>query len=229
MSLKNLLSLSLLTSVLMLGGCATTQNLSQTKLPENIKSQLTTNEAIIGYFGKSENPEYCGCVSYIDSSYYAKPVQDGYYRVLLGRNAEGHFLVQDFYQSNKKPQSSPVWVVDPLKLFSFEGSDVEGPVTLYREDGTVASKFVNKDGEALEGQDYYPNGQLGSSYKLAENGHANIELWYASGKKAAEYVLDEDSELVKSKAWKEDGTETDDIDDVSEKVYALLDHGFQED
>ncbi len=43
-------------------------------------------------------------------------------------------------------------------------------------------------------------------------------LWYASGKIAAEYVVDTDGEYVGAyKAWQEDGREADDdIDDIRE-------------
>ncbi len=156
-------------------------------------------------------------------------VKNGYYRVLLERNTDGLYLVQDFYQSNNKPQSSPFWEAIPAKLFSFESSDVDGSITLYREDGTIISKFVNKDGDVIDEQEYYPNGQIGSSYKLTEDGFTTIEFWYASGAKATKYILDADEKLVSSKAWKEDGTETEDFKGVSEKVYALLDHDFQKD
>lgn len=225
MNFKNLLGLSLLTSVFFFGGCTTTQNLANSKIPAEIKSQLTTSEAILGYFSDQDNPEYCGCVSYIDSSYYMTPVEGGYYRVLLGRNATGDFLVQDFYQDTKTPQSSAIWVKDPMKLFSFSGDDIEGPATLYRKDGKVESTFVSQNGVNIQGEEFYPNGQRGASYKLDANSNDVYSLWYASGKKAAEYVVDSDGEYVgAAKAWKEDGTAADDeIDDIRERVATELD------
>ncbi|WP_313043362.1 hypothetical protein [Acinetobacter sp.] len=225
MKFKNLLGLSLLASTLFFGGCTTTQNLANSKIPAEIKSQLSTSEAVLGYFGDEDNPDYCGCVSYIDSSYYMTPVKDGYYRVLLGRNATGDFLVQDFYQETKTPQSSPAWVKDPMKLFSFSGSDIEGPVTLYRKNGKVESTFVNQDGVSIHGEEFYPTGQRGAAYKVDENGNNAYRLWYASGKIAAEYVVDTDGEYVGAyKAWQEDGREAnDDIDDIRERVALELD------
>jgi antitoxin component YwqK of YwqJK toxin-antitoxin module len=226
MSLKSLLSISLLTSVFVLGGCATTQNISNSQIPAEIKSKLTTNKAIIGYYGKEDNPEYCGCVSQIDSTYTMKPVKDGYYRVLLGRNAEGHFLVQDFYQATNKPQSSPAWVLDPLKLFSFDTNDIDGTVSLYSKDGKTVAKFVTKDGETIEGEHFYLNGQRGSVYKTDESGKTHVELWYASGKKAAEYTLDEYQDIVTAKAWTEDGNVTEELQEILDKVDALLEYEF---
>ncbi len=42
----------------------------------------------------------------------------------------GDFLVQDFYQETKTPTILTCLGQDPIKLFSFNGSDMEGPVTL---------------------------------------------------------------------------------------------------
>ncbi len=224
MKFKNLLGLGVLASALLFSGCSTTQNLASTKLPADIKSQLTSNQAILGYFGKEDNPEYCGCVSYIDSSYYMKPVEDGFYRVLLGRNAAGDFLVQDFYQETKTPQSSASWVKDPMKLFSFNGEDVEGPVTLYRKNGKVESTFTIEDGNYVKGEEFYPNGKRGAAYTADDQGNLAYTLWYPSGQKATEYVVDLDDEYVGAyKAWKEDGTAADDqIDEIRENIANAL-------
>ena len=224
MNFKNLLGLSLLTSVFFFGGCSTTQNLTNSKIPAEIKSQLTTSEAILGYFSDEDNPEYCGCVSYIDSTYYMTPVQDGYYRVLLGRNAKGDFLVQDFFQATKTPQSSAAWVKDPMKLFSFNGDDVEGPVTLYRKNGKVESTFTIEDGNYVKGEEFYPNGKRGAAYTADAQGNLAYTLWYPSGQKATEYVVDLDDEYVGAyKAWKEDGTAADDqIDEIRENIANAL-------
>ncbi|AXY55963.1 hypothetical protein CDG60_04835 [Acinetobacter chinensis] len=228
MNFKNIFCLSVISSLLFLSGCSTTQGLKSGQIPTELKSQLSSQQAIVGYFSRTENEEDCGCASQIDSTYSKTPVEDGYYRVLLGRNAKGDFLVQDFYQKTGHPQSSPAWVTDPLKLFSFDGSDVEGPVTLYYPDGKVAAKFTNKDGEAIEGEDYYTNGQLGSLFKTDDQGNSEYRLWYASGKKAVEYTLNKNQETTSSQAWNEDGSDNEDIEGVFKKIYDLLDPKFQE-
>lgn len=210
-------------SILFLTGCTTTQLKSnQNKLPVEIESQLVTQQAIIGYFGRKDNPEHCSCLPYTDSTYYTQPVKDGYYRVLLGRNTQGHFLIQDFYENTKQPQSSPVWIKNPIHLFSFNVNNVEGLIIIYDEQGRIISKLINQDGETIAGEDYYRNGQVGSKYYTKANGYTHVQLWYQSGKKAADYLLSDQQELIKSELWQENGTYTDDLEKVISQVYSLL-------
>lgn len=228
MKFINICSFALLNSVLFFAAYTTTQKLySQNIISAEIKSQLTTDQAVIGYFGPKDNPESSDCMFNIEPTYYTKPVENGYYRVLLGRNAQGHFLIQNFYERTKTPQSSPVWIINPLKLFNSDSSYIEGPIIIYRENGKIASKLTNKNGEAIEGEDYYPNGQIGSKFNTEANGNTHVQLWYASGKKAAHYIINLENELIKSELWTEDGKSTDDAEDVTTKVHALLKPNFQ--
>jgi len=221
------LTSALLSSILILTGCVSTPNLNhQTQIPKEIKANLSSDKAIIAYFSRSADTSYSNEDADIDSSYSALPVPNGYYRILLGRNAQGHFLVQDFYLSTHTPQSSPAWVLEPYQLFSFSGSDVDGPVTLYLENGKIVAKFINKNGVAIESEEFYPNGQIGAKYVLVDGNKAKNQLWYASGKKAAEYIIDSDNTIISSQQWLEDGTPSDDFEQIIENVYALLDPEF---
>ena len=67
--------------------------------------------------GQIANPEK-QIVAYYDAEHRenAKPAKGGYYRMLLGRTAEGRAVIQDFYQDNGMRQISPVIIPDDTKL-----------------------------------------------------------------------------------------------------------------
>lgn len=177
------------------------------KIPTAIQQQLSTNQPIVSYFSKTPNDQDCGCASEIDPSYSLTPVEDGYYRQLLGRDQDGRFLVQDFYQKSKTPQSSPVWIKDPMGLFSFESDYVSGPVTLYYPNGHVSYKGTFEDGKEVgASQSFYTNGKLGLENENSAD-KISQRLWYSTGTKAAEISLknNESYELIESNIWDKQG------------------------
>jgi hypothetical protein len=211
------LYLALIGIVITLSGCATTQ------IPTEIKSQMTTTEPVIGYFKRTPTSQGCGCgSSRIDPNYSPTPVEDGYYRLLLGRNAEGLFLIQDFYQNSKQPQSSPLWVKDPMHVYSFDSEVVIGSGVLYYPDGKVVEKFNNINRDTRQGESFYPSGELAMTYAQNHN-RSQLEYWYKSGKPAAQYVNSLGSERIK--AWDENGNETENATDIIDRILAELEPG----
>ena len=223
--MKSILFFKVILIFSILTGCATKQSISNAhQLPIEMTSSLHTDKAIIAYFGRENNPEYCEeTTPHKDPKFFTEPIQDGYYRILLGRNAQGHYLIQDFYIQTNTPQSSPSWIIDPLKLFSFSSSHIEGSAIIYRENGTIISKFTNKNNELIQSKNYYANGQIGSKFKILNNQNTKVKLWYASGKKAAIYTLNPNKEIISAQIWNEDGTETQDLETVIHLVFSLLD------
>ncbi len=120
--------------------------------------------------------------------YSPTPVEDGYYRVLLGRDAKGMFLVQDFYQENKRPQSSPFWIKNPQYAYSFATEAVIGTFTLYYPDGKIMGKLNNIDENNREGKLFYPSGEPAMAYIEADLGTSHYQYWYKSGKLAIEHI-----------------------------------------
>ncbi|WP_124573085.1 hypothetical protein [Herminiimonas sp. KBW02] len=213
------LYLTLIGIVITLSGCATTQ------IPTDIKAQMTTTEPVIGYFSRTPTMQGCGCgSSRIDPQYSQTPVEDGYYRVLLGRNAQGLFLIQDFYQKNKQPQSSPLWVKDPLHVFSFESDVVVGPGVLYYPDGKVVEKFNNTDRDTRQGEGYYPSGERALTYTL-DRQKTWFEYWYKSGKPAAKYVESLNRGSEETEAWDENGNKAENANDIIDRIIAELKSG----
>lgn len=191
---------------LLFTGCSSITPQSQ-NIPTNIQQQLSTAQPIISYFSKTPNEQDCGCASQVDQTYSLTPVEDGYYRKLLGRDKEGRFLVQDFYQKSSSQQSSPIWITDPMGLFSFENKYVSGSVTLYFPNGKVSYKGTLEQGEEVgPAESYYSNGTKGLESETT-SALVKQKLWYSNGNKAAEISIsnDESYEINDSKIWDKQG------------------------
>jgi len=184
----------LLVTAITLGGCPTSH------IPAEVKAQMATSEAIIAYFhpappdtqddDDNEDPETAeqDDDGYTGLLYSSTPVEDGYYRVLLGRNTKGMFLVQDFYQQNKQPQSSPFWIKNPQHVYSFATEAVIGTFMLYYPDGKMMGKLNNIDENNREGKLFYPSGERAMAYVEADFGTSHYQYWYRSGKLAIEHI-----------------------------------------
>lgn len=203
MASKNHFRLLIIGVTLFLSGCSTSNFLASTRMPAAIKSQLTVSQPVIAYFSPDATPDNCNC-TYEKNAYSAVPVENGYFRVLLGRDAEGLFLVQDFYQKNKRPQSSPFWMKDPTTIFNFDSSALIGPGTIYYADGKVLEKFNNIDSDTREGESFYKSGQRAIKY-VQNKSRAEYEVWYPNGKQAARYTTSPSLGLLNFEAWDEDG------------------------
>ncbi len=216
MTSKNLLYCALISIAILLSGCATSTGRSTTPLPAEIKSQLVTSQPVIAYFHRDPKAaqSHCGRCARIGQHYSSTPVEDGYYRLLLGRNSEGWFLIQDFYQKNKQPQSSPVWVKDPNHVFDFENDVVIGSGTHYYPDGKIVEKFHNTDAENQEGENFYPSGERAITYKITPE-KLSYEFWYKSGKPAVKYVeFWKNRRPIDMKGWDENGNEVKDAEEI---------------
>ncbi|RQO37361.1 hypothetical protein DBR37_04035 [Herminiimonas sp. KBW02] len=207
MTAKRFLHLALISLVITLVGCSTTP------IPAKIKAQMSTSQAVVAYFSNGETAQSCNCTSGVDSNYSLTPVPNGYYRVLLGRNAEGLFLVQDFYQKNKRPQSSPVWIKEPDDIFNFNSNIIIGSATLYYPDGKILETFTNTDKESRSGEGFYKSGQRATKY-VEDNTGTQFEYWYQSGKPAARYGRSASGQLNYAEAWDESGDKTENIDAI---------------
>ena len=136
MKLTHLLCGTMLGLTTILTGCTSIQSQS-THIPQNIQQQLNTKQPIISYFSKTPNEQDCGCASTVDQTYSLKPIEDGYYRTLLGRDKEGRFLVQGETVKQK------LWYSTGAKAADFSVSD----------DASIQvtdNKVWNKEGQLVE-------------------------------------------------------------------------------
>ncbi|KAF1012900.1 MAG: hypothetical protein GAK29_04785 [Acinetobacter bereziniae] len=211
-------------------GCS---QLSTTSSPTNLSKTLTTNEAVIAYFAPDAGEEECSCSSSVmDQGYSVHPVENGYFRKLLGRDKEGRFLVQDFYQNSHKKQSDPFWIKEPQGLNSFDGKYLDGDVTGYYENGTINFKASYKDLQPIgKSENYYPNKQLGLEENYVDDQTIIQKVWYENGKVAAELRINpsEENTIVASQVWDRQGQLVDDeiqAQDILNELYSrfTLDH-----
>lgn len=223
MKFSHFLCGSMLGLTAIISGCSSMQSQSK-QIPSNIQQQLVSNQPIISYFSKTPNEQDCGCASTVDQTYSLKPIEDGYYRTLLGRDQQGRFLVQDFFQKTQKPQSSPIWIEDPMGLFSFENKYVSGPVTLYFDNGNVSFKGTLEQGEEVGiSQSYYKNGKLGLESEIVDGETVKQKLWYSSGAKAADFSVSDHSsiQVSENKVWNKAGQLVEDEAEQTEIVESI--------
>ena len=73
-----------------------------------------------------------------DSQIASAPSNEGYYRELLGKTADGKRVVQDFYQSSQTPQTSPFVLKNDADIESFDSDGSDGQIVWFSRGGDVA-------------------------------------------------------------------------------------------
>ena len=205
--ITTILTASLL-SVTMVG-CSNFK-VNQSHLSTQVKKQLITTEPVIAYFSQDAGQQENVDDSSLDAGYSSTPVKHGFYRKLLGRDHNGRFLLQDFYQDSHKPQSDPFWIASPQGINSFDIAQTEGPITGYYENGQIAFKATYANGEAIgASQSYYNNGQLAVE-ETAKPDHTTFQkLWYENGQPAAEINIrvegENDAYIYQGDIWDQQG------------------------
>lgn len=89
----------------------------------------------------------------------SQPVQDGYYREVLGKTADGRALVQHFYQNSGKPATAP-FLLRPGAAPDSGLENADGKVVHYQKDGAIFAVQTWRDGKAAARTNYYENGRL---------------------------------------------------------------------
>ena len=102
-------------------------------------AEFESDNSIVSQISKPEQR----IIAYYDGEFRkkAKPAKGGYYRMLLGRTAEGQAVVQDFYQDNGARQSSPFIITDDKKLKLADPFDIglNGKMAFYSRKGRLKS------------------------------------------------------------------------------------------
>ncbi len=73
-----------------------------------------------------------------DSQIASAPSNEGYYRELLGKTADGKRVVQDFYQSSQTPQTAPFVLKNDADIESFDSDGSDGRIVWFSRGGDVA-------------------------------------------------------------------------------------------
>lgn len=152
----------------------------------------------------------------------AAPVADGFYRYSYGRQPNGLYLVQDFYQDSRTKQTGPLYVADEQ---SADSSYTVGRAVWYNRQGGVDYYQDIQNGKiAVSG--LYCGGILCAAYdgrnqaviyrqgsKVMErrlqdgSAHYAVTLWYDNGRKAETYLESDDGSPVDParRYWLPDG------------------------
>ncbi|OAM30065.1 MULTISPECIES: hypothetical protein [Eikenella] len=157
--LKNILTAAVLSALL--GACAATgsgdaipaqadQLAARTNQAAAAVRQREAQENIIAYYDADGDPA-------------ERAMPGGYYRILLGRTAEGRAVVQDFYQDSRTKQISPVIIGKDSELKNFNSEVIEGLVVWYTPEGRLTNFSEIHNGKQLRAGMYNENGRLALS------------------------------------------------------------------
>ena len=105
----------------------------------------------------------------------------GFYRMLIGRTADGKAVIQDFYQDSKTKQIDPVVIPDDKDLKNFDAFvAADGRMVWYTPEGEVL-KFQDIKNHQGTATGHYENGKL--AFKTEYTGHTlRIQMYHDSSK-----------------------------------------------
>lgn len=168
----------------------------------------------IAYFSYNDNDE--------DFQYSPTKQVQGFTRYLMGGDAEGRILVQDFFSDSDKKHTEPYWMRDASTLTSFTVEDIDSPFVAYYHNGNVAYSGSVKDGVYIEKyQAFYFNGGVANIYTPMKNNTFKDDYFYKNGKKAASVLYSEDGEKSSSTGWNEQGKKISDAEQVQSIIDAI--------
>ena len=242
--LKNILTAAVLSALL--GACAATG--SGEAFPARADQLSARTEQAAAAVRQREAKENIIAYYDADGDVAERPMKGGYYRVLLGRTAEGRAVVQDFYQDSRTKQINPVVIGKDSELKNFSSDVIEGLVVWYTPDGRLTNFSEMHNGKRLRAGMYGENGQLAVSivgepdvkdtpFELRgfyENGKPMFDIihnhtdngivrtyYYANGNKLMQQSVGKE-DAAKNEYWKEDGSSA-----TAEEVQTQIREAFQ--
>ena len=143
--MKLLLKISVIgLSLALLGACSSTAN------PSSASAKIAhKDERTVGYFSEL-------------GVYQRDKIANGFERKLLGTTRKQHWVLQDFYSINGKPQTSPFVLFDDAGLEDWNSLQyTEGDIVFYNADGTPSARATLKDGQYVgSNTQYHGNGKV---------------------------------------------------------------------
>lgn len=146
-------------------------------------------------------------------------VDNGYYRQILGKTADGRTVAQDFYQKNQQAQTSPFIIRAQSHEQTFDKSILDSRVIWYDTQGEMTSVGEFRDGvqqgwlniyefnqlimqlrdrdNGIDIRYFSPSEQLWGEARLQENLNtgvtslANLTFYHGNGKVLSEVEVDE--------------------------------------
>lgn len=116
--------------------------------PVPVLGKDAKGQSIIAYFGVPDTDS--------EGFLFQQAQAGGFYRVFVGKNPAGQYLIQDIYQANGSPQTS-VFAVDPaVNVLEWTVLPQDGQISFYRPNGALRGVTSYKEGK-LDGKDSYFN------------------------------------------------------------------------
>ena len=137
--MKLLLKISVIgLSMALLGACSSTNSPNASSARVAHKDERT-----LGYFSER-------------GVYQRDKIANGFERKLLGTTRKQHWVLQDFYSINGKPQTAPFTVIDERALYDWDTMPfIDGPVQFYYPDGKKQSLITLKQGVVTGKREVY--------------------------------------------------------------------------
>ena len=87
-----------------------------------------------------------------------KPVANGFYRKLLGKQGQSQWLVQDFYYTSGRKYSEPM-LLSEHQAYQFDAAPINGTLYTYHENGQLASKRVYQNQRLMASETWSADGR----------------------------------------------------------------------
>ncbi|EGZ51321.1 hypothetical protein [Neisseria wadsworthii] len=201
--------------------------------PQPVFTFTPTQKQVIIYFGK-------------DAEQKPGPSPDGYYRVVKGQTADGRWVVQDFYQNNKAPQTNVFVIKRGGDVNDFDSAMGDSHLVWFQPDGLVNMQGKYEDGvwqgigafytdnklsayirdfstDKIDLVTTYPQGTIKSRIVMDfPNQTQTHTLYYTDGGGMAKIVFNvQDQKPVSMQAWDKEGYEIA-AGDIKEQIVGLL-------
>lgn len=204
-------------TVILLSACVPEQKIEP--VPQAPKlAVLSASDAIamqspqtLGYqvFNPQKNPDKRS-IRYFDKWYRpeVRATKNGFYREIIGKTPDGRAVVQDFYQNNDTPYTTPYIAIKDAKLRLFDNkSAIDSRVGWFHADGTlnfiadyqngkpqgewwlfqnqkmvahIIDKIEKKDDDMVQMRFFYPNGSL-MAERITRQENSKIFFYYEHG------------------------------------------------
>lgn len=151
-----------------LSGCASTNTSNTEQAASSASMVAKPQERVLGYFDSEGN------FSRSDKS------GNGYTRKLLGTTADGRSVLQDFYNSNGKAQTSPFVLFDDAGLESWDSLPfTDGDIVFFNADGHKSSQATLKQGTFVGNHpSYHLNGKVFLDERSDAEGNSQQSVYF---------------------------------------------------
>lgn len=146
----------------------------------NPYSEIVLNSKEVAPIQLDYTPSTASETLYYDTQGQFSPTtqQNGYYRQILGKTADGRLVAQDFYQANQKPQTAPFIIMKEGDPKIFDKSVLDSRVIWYdQQTGDITSTATFQNGTQQGWLDVYEFNQLQLQLKDRDGG---IDIRYFS-------------------------------------------------